>query len=53
MSNVKKETLKNPSRDDVHEQREADQPREGVVETSPPAEPRPPSSEQRGQPEKK
>jgi|GEM_PF-3300873 len=32
MNETKKQVTQNPNRDDVHEQREPDQPREGVVE---------------------
>jgi len=32
MNETKKQVTENPNRDDVHEQRERDQPREGVVE---------------------
>ncbi len=43
MNETKKQVTQNPGRDDVHEQREPEQPREGVVETpekkSPPATP--------------
>ncbi|HVH43442.1 MAG TPA: hypothetical protein VM925_13905 [Labilithrix sp.] len=35
MNQTKKEITQNPGRDDVHEQRDADQPREGVVEKQP------------------
>ncbi|MBX3216487.1 MAG: hypothetical protein KF850_30905 [Labilithrix sp.] len=50
MSETKKQITQNPGRDDVHEQRDRDQKREGVVEaparpaddTSPPAKEAPP-----------
>jgi len=32
MNQTKKQVTQNPGRDDVHEQREPEQPREGVVE---------------------
>ena len=35
MNQTKKEITQNPGRDDVHEQRDADQPREGIVEKQP------------------
>ena len=34
MNETKKQVTQNPGRDDVHEQREPEQPREGVVEKS-------------------
>ena len=45
MNETKKQVTQNPGRDDVHEQREHDQPREGVVEKpekSTPAKPQAP-----------
>ncbi|MBX3263576.1 MAG: hypothetical protein KIS78_27265 [Labilithrix sp.] len=37
MSETKKQITQNPGRDDVHEQRERDQEREGVVDAPEPA----------------
>jgi hypothetical protein len=44
MNDTKKQVTESPGRDDVHEQREPDQPREGVVEKpEKKAEPEPPA----------
>ena len=53
MNETKKQVTENPNRDDVHEQREPDQPREGVVEKKPkPAEQPPTERGQKMQPER-
>ena len=53
MNETKKQVTENPNRDDVHEQREPEQPREGVVEKEPkPGEQAPVERGQNARPER-